>query len=423
MRIGEFSRKNNITQDTIRHYIDLGLLVVEKQGSHYHFTEENSSDLRKILMLKELDFTLAEIQTILCFNRLEGEHSRDYRSFLRTLLEQKRERVKQKLQIFDRIDRGLKQSIQDLSVNNSRCTKSWGFPLSSISLLRCPQCGKQLQIVGGSIENHMLLYGTVFCECGYKAGIEDGIYIDLQAVGKKTHPTKEEFLAASSPQYINFLYSATTALIEYILCHPGKPEYILELDNCAGRFLMQYIEHMPEDCTYIVIGTDMEKLVELKDHLQSDYPERRFMFLFCDPDRIPLASGSIDIIVNHGMSTRYILSRNKFLPSVASPLLKKGGLFTGVFLSLGAVHHHFADRSPETSEYFYRKRIVKGMEDLHYCHQRVEEIGPLIENNPYLKFRDREQYQVLYAGIKEEDREALTGGIASDKCSSWHKIS
>jgi DNA-binding transcriptional MerR regulator len=34
MRIGEFSKKYNITHDTVRHYIDMGLLIPRKDGHH-----------------------------------------------------------------------------------------------------------------------------------------------------------------------------------------------------------------------------------------------------------------------------------------------------------------------------------------------------------------------------------------------------
>lgn len=61
MKIGKFSRKNNVTQDTIRHYIDMGLLVAEKQGWQYKFCEEDSCDIEKITMLKQLDLSLTEI--------------------------------------------------------------------------------------------------------------------------------------------------------------------------------------------------------------------------------------------------------------------------------------------------------------------------------------------------------------------------
>lgn len=423
MRIGEFSKRNNITQDTVRHYIDLGLLVVDKQGSQYNFTEENCCDLQKIIMLKELDFTLTDIQTILCFNRLEGERSNDFRSFLLSLLERNRERVNEKLQRFNAIENILKHKIQELSLEEEDKPKAMGFPLASISMLRCPCCKNQLHIAGGTIENHMLLLADVFCECGYKAVVEDGIFIDRRTVKKKIMPSKKEFLESTSPQYINIMYSGTTTLIDYIHHHAEHAEYILELDHCVGRFLMQYIDQIPEGCTYILLSTDLDRLTALKNNLQQQYGDKRFIFLCCELAQVPLAPGSIDIIVNHGMNTRYVHSEHQFLPAVASPLLKPKGLFAGAFWHLGVRSKNDILIPKEAREYLCRNEIIRSMEELSFTPLNMVDFGPVIDSSPYLAFKDQEQYLTLYSGMKNSSYEVITRNAAREVWPSKHRIS
>lgn len=91
MRTGEFAALHNITYDTIRHYLEMGLLVAEKEGGHYRFGPQDSKDLERINELKSLDFTLSEIQTILCFQRLAGEKTDEFLNHYLGFLENKRE--------------------------------------------------------------------------------------------------------------------------------------------------------------------------------------------------------------------------------------------------------------------------------------------------------------------------------------------
>lgn len=45
MRISEFAKKHKTTQDTIRHYLDMGLLISKKDGAHYRFNESDSIEI------------------------------------------------------------------------------------------------------------------------------------------------------------------------------------------------------------------------------------------------------------------------------------------------------------------------------------------------------------------------------------------
>lgn len=423
MRIGEFSKRNHITQDAIRHYIDLGLLVVDKQGSHYHFTEENNSELQDIMMLKELDFSLTEIQSILCFNRLEGHRSNDFRSFLLSLLERNRERVNEKLQKFVEVEKILKRKIEELNIEEYDKSKAMGFPLSSLSILRCPACRKLLQISGGSIEHHMLLQAEVFCDCGYQAVVEDGIFIDRRAVKKRIMPTKKEFVESASPQYINLLYNGTTTLIDHVQAHAGSSDYMLELDSCVGRFLIQYIEHLREGTTYILLSTDLDRLTALKHNLEREYSDKHFIFLCCDLTQLPLAHGSIDQIVSQGMMPRSEQTGNQFLPALVSPLLKPHGLFTGAFWHLGDRLNHNIPPLGETKENTWRQDIMDEIEKLDLSQQDLEEFGPVIDNSPYLTFKDQEQYLMLYAGVKQCSYEVLSRPAIRELQPSRHRIS
>lgn len=65
--IGDFSKINKITPKTLRHYDRIGLLrpaLTDQRTGYRFYSAEQLPVMRKILMLKELGFTLSEIEQI-----------------------------------------------------------------------------------------------------------------------------------------------------------------------------------------------------------------------------------------------------------------------------------------------------------------------------------------------------------------------
>ena len=120
-----------MTQDTIRHYLDMGLLVSKKVGAHYRFTESDSKEIEKIMELKQLDFSLQQIQDILCFRRLVGEQTEEYRRYCISVLENKRQQIEKEQQRYKEIDHELNNRIGKFKAIRVKEREELGLPMSS----------------------------------------------------------------------------------------------------------------------------------------------------------------------------------------------------------------------------------------------------------------------------------------------------
>lgn len=284
MKIGKFAELHNVTQDTIRHYLELGLLVAEKKGGQYHFRDSDSSDMKKIIELKALSFSLNEIQKILAMQRISGERSNSSTKLFLGYLEKKKKETEKTVLHFNNLNNSLKEKINEIKHQENKYGVKLGFSLSSLQLLECPQCHRQLTLSEGIIERNNVIEAVISCDCGFAAEIKEGIYVDrrhvrMKLLNGKRMPSKEEYLASSSAQYNNFMYKGMACLAEKIEKHKEEPKYIMELDNCVGFFLMQYIKSLPSYSTYILIDFDYERILNLKRDLENYYNHNNFIFL------------------------------------------------------------------------------------------------------------------------------------------------
>lgn len=89
MRIGKFAESNNLTIDTIRHYMALGLIIPEMQGGQYYFDDRCKTDLEEVINLKDMGFTLNEIKTILIYRRFGNLTAYEQNQYYQTFFENK----------------------------------------------------------------------------------------------------------------------------------------------------------------------------------------------------------------------------------------------------------------------------------------------------------------------------------------------
>jgi len=69
VKIGAFAKKYMVSIDTIRHYMDLGLLFPGKKNGQYVFGDDMCSQMDEIIKMKACGLTLNEIGHYLYYRR------------------------------------------------------------------------------------------------------------------------------------------------------------------------------------------------------------------------------------------------------------------------------------------------------------------------------------------------------------------
>lgn len=403
MRIGAFSKKHQVTQDAVRFYLEKGLLVAHKRGEQYYFTTSDGEDLETIKTLKELQFSLSAILELMTLKRLSGEDSALYRQkYLKHLRVQQEEvfAMRKKAESLERI---LQEKIEKVEKEEKK-DRVLGIPVEALSILACPSCGEKLPLKRGDLVDHMVVEGDFQCSCGYEAKVSAGVFVYEPSVRTKMNcgrkmQTKEEFLQNSSHTYINHLYQTMGLMMERIDEVKAPLPYMMEMNNCVGFFLQQYLKELRDETTYILVDYDLERILQLKRNLECYAKHEKFLFLCCDYDQLPLKKQSVDLLVDFGMVRNFEKETGKSLLTPVLPLLKEEGSYVASSLYAEVKKSELRPEGKGYEEtYLSEKMKAQGL-------QMVKEssLGPAYQENPEDAFLSgKPLYQKVIHGRKKK---------------------
>lgn len=316
MRIGEFSKKNNITIETVRHYIDLGILIPYKKGGQYDFDESNQNDLDKILELKSLGFTLNEIKSILTY-KLLGKFSFNYdNNILKNIFLLKEKEINRKIEELSIMGVKLKEKIESLREDEMKKGIDIGVEISNLNLLSCNLCKGDLYLEDGVIKNNKIIDGKLRCNCGNEYTIRTGILM-VENNYKFTEEYKneniiEEYLQETDEEYIFNIRkgldwgSAKLKEIGY------EDKVVLEIGSGLGFVLRNLYSSLSKNSVYIAIDNDINKHIYLKSLLGKSNLNNNILFICTDFKEIPIKEDIVDIFIDCSGSSNYWFEKNDF---------------------------------------------------------------------------------------------------------------
>src|SRR6056297_1830673 len=350
MRIGEFSKKFNVSKETVRYYTDRELLIPVKIGNSNIYDQNCVEDMKNILLLKNMDFSIEEISRYFSFFRLSTKHSIPMKEDLLSLFEEKYSDIERKTQELMTAKKEIHKKIEEIKAFGEAETDSDeqpGLPIELLSILVCPECGKQLHVDNGEISFNCLISGILKCKCGYKAEIIDGIVVfegaeyeelfDRKFEGakyKKFFDKKEDLINHEEmlpSSYINALTAATNWLGDKMANEINERCIILDHMTHSGILSNRIIDALLEKNThflYIALDPRFLLIKNFKRILTMNKKNPRAIFLCGDYEKMPLAKESADFIYScFGTQTYGIFKNNSPVPIIQKYLKPSGKWF------------------------------------------------------------------------------------------------
>lgn len=175
MKIGEFSKKHQVTVDTVRHYINEGLLTPLRENTQYNFSEIDDRVMDSILLLKSMNFKLEEMKAYLLFQTMYTNNTFSYLGSFRKEFEDKLEENKKEIERLVKMNELIEKQIGTYQeVNFSR-----GVSLRMLPDLVCPDCDENLELEASEILHNEIMEGKLTCpKCGRIYYIRYGFLVD-----------------------------------------------------------------------------------------------------------------------------------------------------------------------------------------------------------------------------------------------------
>jgi DNA-binding transcriptional MerR regulator len=389
MKIGEFAKQHHVSIDMIRHYMDLELLLPEKQGSHYAFGKKDNMDLLEILAFKKMNFSLTEIQKIFAYKRLTAMTTSEDQLHYKHFLEKKKGELLQQQKDLERTLGYIEEKIKEIRLEDSVSHSFLGMPLSFLTSIYCPLCDKSLPLMDGHIENNLLMEGDFQCSCGYCAKVFEGIFISLDDQDKDrvipidtTHTTLD-YVMNTSTKFINFMYRAINMVRETLQEEPLENAVILEVGTGSGLLIRQLLTQLPPNALYIITDHDRNRIQHVKDYLERESLHKNFVFLCTDFEKLPLANTSVDYILDYWGSVNYNLKATKFLPQALAPKLKAYGKYLGVFIYFTKLSQRLKHLSAQNRRFYHSVYLEKLFTNTSYSTLAYKELGTIDEAGIY----------------------------------------
>ncbi len=323
IRIGEFAKLHNVSIDTIRHYMDKGLVIPLKVGGQYRFDENCQKDMVLSIEMKEFGFTIEEIRLFMFYKRASMMKEMEQDVFIYKMIEFKYKEIQLELEKYQKMDNKLKQKLEARESKPISKYQKTGIALKSMSLFVCPKCQGELSLNCSEVVNNAVINGELVCtSCSESMIIDDGIiktkdYLmpsyDFNEQNSDNEITNlfSDYVKHTPASYFETAFYGMKWLKDHIDFKVLSDKNILEIGSGSGLFLRHIYEELPEDSTYICIDHNHQMNMYLKEIIEAQSNNKNIIYISCDFMHIPLRQGIVDTIVDMTGVSNYNLNFGK----------------------------------------------------------------------------------------------------------------
>ena len=367
MKIGVFSESNQVSIDTVRHYMELGLIIPEKKGGQYFFDQRCQQDLADVIYFKGLGFTLKEIQSIFSFKRLGRLTPYQQDQYYRAIFLDKQEQLKQDLARLSMTEQRLQKKIEELSKLNNQEASKMGIRIDLLGLFRCCNCAGKLILAEGAVEDNQLLNGIFQCSCGMEYVIDDGILMVDRFTGEGVEQPEHiiDYINTTSDEYLDKLYQGLEWTYKKLDFNSLTGKVLLELGSGFGYFLRHIYQDIPPDTIYLAVDHDLKKQRFLKRILEGTGLHRQIIFICSDFRKVPISEQVVDILIDFSGSSNYSFEHEEFLLEVIERYTKNDTMLIGSYI----LFKKFVENSfiPAKERKNFQLDFIKGkIQELNY---------------------------------------------------------
>lgn len=404
MKISEFSTKFNISIDTIRHYMEMDIILPLKDGTQYDFDDHCMEDMTTALELKSYNFTIKEIQSYLYYDRLSQMGSNTKERLFHRLLKQKKEKLDTEMNQIQNSVNAINAKIEQKEISTLQSDLVLGVPLDALNLFSCPHCDASLSLTSNNIHENMILSGSLNCHCGWHIDIENGILVDKDYIDVSYGITLEEwsdyiteYVEMTSPDYFKILYTGTIWTKKNIDFSSMKT--ILDIRSGKGLFLRSLINDLSDNTIYISLDQDYRLSQFIKSVLEAEGIKKNIIFISTNHHHVPLKKRSVDCLIDSRGTLNYMIDPEQkdktfYLTYFHDLMAKDASLFANylVFDHFCIEHNHISEDKRSCFKLDYYKNNLKqlGIEVINTIKSNDLPYGSVFEsfyhNNDRLHF-------------------------------------